>query len=73
MRRQFEDAVLEGKDKVGLLYYINDEPGILNEGYKISNRHEVTDFEITRLGIKFLNPSTREKDCTKMVLAEISR
>ncbi len=73
IRRQFEDAVLQGKDKVGLLYFINDEPGILNEGYKISNRHEVTDFEVTRLGIKFLNPATREKDCTKMVLAEISR
>ena len=58
---------------MGLLYYINDEQQIITEGYRISNRHEVTDFEVTRLGIKFLNPVTREKDCTKMILAEIAK
>lgn len=73
IRRQFVDSVIGQHQKTWLLYYINDEKNINDRGYRLSNRHEVTDFEITKLGIKFLNPSTREKDCTKMVLAEITR
>ena len=73
LRRQFADSVLQQKENVWLLYYINDEQQIINQGYQLKNRHLVTDFEVTKLGIRFLNPETREKDCTKLVLAEITK
>jgi hypothetical protein len=63
---------LQQHENVWLLYYINDEQNIISEGYQLKNHHSVTDFEVTKLGIKFLNPATREKDCTKLVLAEIT-
>ena len=73
LRRQFADSVLQTNKKVWLLYDIRSEAGIKQAGYYLGERFETPDYEITRLDIKFVNPEKREGQCTKMVLAEVSR
>lgn len=73
IRREFTDSVIQQKERVWLLYNVNHEQLIKNEGYQLKNHQPTIDFEITKLGIKFLNPATRENDCTKLVLAEITK
>ncbi len=73
IRREFTDSVIQQKERVWLLYNVNHEQLIKNEGYQLKNHQPAIDFEITKLGIKFLNPATRENDCTKLVLAEITK
>lgn len=73
LRQQFTDSVLQTGKKVWLLFDINSEEEIKQAGYKLGNRFSVLDYEITKLDLKFVNPDKREKQCTKMVLAEIGR
>ena len=73
LRKPFADSVLHPGKKTWLLYMIDNEEEIKNAGYKLKPQYSVPDYEITRLDIKFINPAKREKECTKMVLAEISR
>ena len=56
-----------------MLYNINSEEEIKQAGYKLTTEYSTPDYEITRLDIKFINPARRENECTRMVLAEISR
>ena len=71
LRQQFADSVLLPGKKVWLLFDIDSEEEIKQAGYKFGQRFSVLDFEITKLDIKFVNPEKREKQCTRMVLAEI--
>ena len=73
LRQEFADSVLQTGKKVWLLFDINSEEEIKQAGYKLGNRFSVLDYEITKLDLKFVNPDKREKQCTKMVLAEIGR
>lgn len=72
LRKQFADSVLQNKGYVWVLYDIRDEKSI-EQRYKILGRYETPDYEITKIDIKFVNPEKREKQCTRMVLAEISK
>lgn len=72
-RQPFTDSVLQNGKTIWLLFDSKDEEAISQAGYKIGNRFETIDYEITRLGLKFINPDTRESRCTKMVIAEITR
>jgi hypothetical protein len=58
---------------VWLLFDIRNEEEIKKGGYLIGQQFVVLDYEITKLDLKFVNPEKREKQCTKMVLAEIGR
>jgi 4-amino-4-deoxy-L-arabinose transferase-like glycosyltransferase len=71
IRKELTDSA--GITKAWLLYDVRNEEDVKNAGYTIGQRYIVSDFEITKLDIKFLNPDKRESQCTKMVLAEISR
>jgi 4-amino-4-deoxy-L-arabinose transferase-like glycosyltransferase len=73
LRKPFTDSVLNPGKKIWLLYMLNNEEEIKNAGYKLKPQYSATDYEITKLDIKFINPAKREKECTKMILAEISR
>ena len=73
LRKQFEDSVLRPGKKTWLLFDIRNEEEIKQSGYQLEQRFSVLDYEITKLDIKFMNPAKRQKECTEMVLAEISR
>ena len=71
--KPFADSVLQSEKKVWLIYDIKDDEMIKQSGYQLGLPYSVLDYEITKLDIKFINPATREKNCTRMMLAEISR
>jgi 4-amino-4-deoxy-L-arabinose transferase-like glycosyltransferase len=73
LRKAFTDSVLQKGKKIWLLYNINSEEEIKQAGYKLTPQYSTPDYEITKLDIKFINPARREMECTKMVLAEVSR
>jgi 4-amino-4-deoxy-L-arabinose transferase-like glycosyltransferase len=71
--KTFADSVLQPGKKVWLLYDIKDEAAIKQAGYRPGQSFSVLDYEITKLDIKFVNPAKREKQCSRMVLAELGR
>jgi hypothetical protein len=73
LRQQFADSVLQPGKKSWLLYDIKSEAEIKQKGYQLGQQFAVTDYEITKLDLKFVNPEKRESQCTKMVLAEIGK
>jgi 4-amino-4-deoxy-L-arabinose transferase-like glycosyltransferase len=73
IRRSFNDTVIQPGKKTWLLYDIRSEEEIRRAGYTIGQRFETKDYEITKIDIKFVNPDKRDSQCTKMVLAEISK
>ena len=71
-RTQYNDSLLEkGKEPIWLLFDIRDLPSIKQAGYKIGFNYSSRDYEITKLNFKFINPSTRDKTLTQMVIGEI--
>lgn len=72
IRKQFADTVIQPGKKIWLLFDTWSEQEILAAGYKLGQRFESKDYEITKIDIKFVNPEKRDSQCTKMVLAEIS-
>jgi len=71
LRNPFSDSVLQGGKRIWLLFDIRDEEAIKQAGYQLGERFSALDYEITKLDIKFITPSRREKECTKLILAEI--
>jgi 4-amino-4-deoxy-L-arabinose transferase-like glycosyltransferase len=71
--KPFADSVLQPGKKIWLLYDIKSEEQIKQEGYRLGQKFSVLDYEITKLDIKFVDPGKREGQCTRMVLAELSR
>jgi hypothetical protein len=69
----FADSVLQPGKKFWLIYDIRDEEEIKKAGYQLGQRFSVLDYEVTKLDIKFVNPATRGKQCSMMVLAELGR
>jgi 4-amino-4-deoxy-L-arabinose transferase-like glycosyltransferase len=72
LRQPFTDTTYHAGKRTWLLFDIRSEDEIRQAGYQLGKRFEAVDFEITRLDLKFVNPSTREARCTKLVLAEIT-
>jgi 4-amino-4-deoxy-L-arabinose transferase-like glycosyltransferase len=73
LRQPFADSVLQPGKKAWLLYDSKNEEEIKQAGYQPVQRFSTLDYEITKLDLKFVNPEKRVAQCTKMVLAEISR
>ena len=73
LRQEFSDSILDKQDSVWLVYDIKDEAQVLTKFKVATGSLSFVDYEITRLNMDFLNPSTREKVSTKMVLRKISR
>jgi hypothetical protein len=70
LRKPFVDSSFQKERKTWLLFDIRDEEEIKKK-YELGKRFSTVDYEITRLDLKFVNPSTRESRCTQMVIAEI--
>lgn len=73
IRKEFADSVLQPGRRVWLLYDIRNDGEIKQQGYQLGQPYSALDYEITKLDIKFVNPTKRESQCTRMLLAEISR
>ncbi len=73
LRQQFADSIIQPGKKIWLLFDVRNEKEIQQAGYKLGQQFSALDYEITKLDLKFINPSSREKQSTRMVLAEISR
>lgn len=54
-----------------LLFDQKQEAELIKKGIVWKREWSVTDYEITRIGIKFLNPETRQILCTKLKLVEL--
>lgn len=70
--KRFDDSLLQSGKKVWLL----TEPGPLEklkeEGYETGQVYSATHFRITKLSLKFVNPATRDKECSSMMIVEIT-
>jgi 4-amino-4-deoxy-L-arabinose transferase-like glycosyltransferase len=73
LRKSFADSVLQPGKKIWLACDSRDEEAIKQAGYRLGSRFIAPDFELTKLDIKFINPDKRDKQCTKMMLLEISK
>ncbi len=73
LRQQFADTIFQPGKKVWLLFDIREEEEIKKAGYQFGQRYSTPDYEITKLDLKFVNPTKRDKQCTQMVLAELVR
>ena len=69
----FTDSLLQPGKTTWIMFDGKNEDEIKAAGYKLGKRFTTPDYEITRLTLKFINPSARDSQCTKMVMAEISR
>ena len=69
----FTDTTLKPGEKKWLIFDTRSEGEIVQKGYRIGQRFEAKDYEITKLDIRFINPQKREGECTKLALAEISK
>lgn len=73
VRKPFSDSVLQNGKKIWLLYDQVDSARIAAKGYQTGRTYQVMDYPVTKLTLKFLDPSKRASQCTKLVLTEISR
>jgi hypothetical protein len=52
------------------------EPGPFEQfkslGYQTGTIYSAQHFRITKLNLKFINPATRDKECSMMMLVEIT-
>ena len=72
-RKEYDDSLLvKGKEPIWLLFDARDLSSIKQAGYKIGFNYSSRDYEITKLDFKFVNPPTRDKRLTQMVVAEIT-
>ena len=73
-RKQFDDSLLiRGRNPIWLLFDIRDLHDIKKAGYEIGLTYTAIDYGVSQLNVKFLNPGTREKELSELVIGEISR
>ena len=70
LRQPYNDSLLTTGKPV---WIVTDGNGIQKWrlGYRLGKIYTRNDYEITRLGIKFINPATRKMALNKMMLAEV--
>jgi len=73
LRKPFADSLLQPGKTIWLLADIKNLDEIKQRGYAPGKMFSTLDYEITKLDIKFMNPEKREKECTKMILVNISK
>ena len=73
IRKEFNDSIMSNKRTAWLMFHKNNKQDLLESGYQFDSEIPATDYEVSRLDFKFLNPLTRDSATTQMILAEISR
>ena len=72
-RKQFSDSLYSNTKKpIWLLYDKRNIEDIKHAGYSIGLSYSAVDYEVSRLDLKFVNPSTREKNLTELFIGEIT-
>lgn len=67
----FSDSLYHRGKKVWLLFDLAHLTEIERAGYRLGRRYATPDYVVTKLKLSFINPSTRKKACSQMVLAEV--
>ena len=70
LRKPFSDSLFTPGKNIWLFTELKFLPGI-EDNYLLGKKYEATRYWISRLSLKFLNPATRAKQCTKMLLVEL--
>lgn len=73
IRNEFNDSSMKNEKKSWLLYDKESEEEIKKAGIILGEKFETPDYEITMPTLKFINPATRKKACSTMVIAEIQK
>lgn len=70
-RNIFTNEVYQDGKKVWLLFDRSSLNEIKKAGYELGQQYTSPDYAITKLKLSFVNPDTRQKACSEMVLAEV--
>ena len=70
LRKPFSDSLFTPGKNIWLFTELKFLPGI-EDNYLLGEKYEATRYWISRLSLRFLNPATRAKQCTKMLLVEL--
>ncbi len=73
IRHTFNDSVFTKQQPVYLLVDARDIDSVKAAGYHFGNIYKSRDYEITKLQLKFVNPSTREKELTALQVVELKK
>lgn len=71
LRKEFRPRIMALPGKKWLAYYTSSEPLIEKSGIRLGKKYIQPDYEITRLNFRFLNPATRDKTLSALIIAEI--
>lgn len=71
IRKEWVDTVISSPGRKWLAYYPDYRKEVEDAGLRFGKTYRVKDFEITKLDIRFINPSTRDKACSEMIISEI--
>ncbi len=71
IRKEWADEVISSPGKKWLAYYPDYHKEVENSGLLFGKTYRVKDYEITKLDMKFINPSTRTGVCSEMIISEI--
>ena len=70
--KKFDDSLLRSGRSVWLLTEPEPFEQVKAEGYQTGQIYSAPHFRISKLDLKFLNPETRDKRLSKMMLVEIT-
>jgi hypothetical protein len=69
--KAFADSVVNNGKKVWVLSDSSQVKEITRAGYVVGQQYGVTDYHITRLKLKFINPDKRAQTTSQLVLSEV--
>ena len=69
--KTFDDSLLSTGRKIWLLTEPPQLEKLKEDGYRVGTVYSAIHFRVTKLSFKFMNPSTREKECSRMMIVEI--
>jgi 4-amino-4-deoxy-L-arabinose transferase-like glycosyltransferase len=69
--KKFDDSLLQTGKKIWLLTEPEQLEEFKQQGYQTGMVYSATHYRVSKLGLKFLNPKTRDKECWQMMLVEV--
>jgi 4-amino-4-deoxy-L-arabinose transferase-like glycosyltransferase len=70
--KKFDDSLLLTGKKIWLLTEPEPFEELKRDGYQTGLEYSVPHFRVSKLNLKFINPATRDKEISKMMLVEIT-
>lgn len=69
--KTFDDSLLNKGGKIWMITELPQLEKLKQDGYQIGTVYSVPHFRVTKLNLKFMNPATRDKECSSMMIVEI--